>query len=157
MQLSSPGCLQPGTAHQRHFLLRLANLSPHPHMINMLRFCTACCYDWCHSIRNAYDLLDHSFSICLSVLSLFLHCPQSKLHWRWQMSISRRGWSLGPVKQEIRGACRGRWGWLKEALVLKEPWAVLEALKIPWLKAWFSERSKDKISWSGQAGLKELS
>lgn len=35
-------------------------------------------------------------------------------------------------------------GWLMGALVLKEPWAVLGALKISWFKVWFAERSKGK-------------
>lgn len=46
-----------------------------------------------------------------------------------------------PVNQ--RGMQRET-GWLMGALVLKEPWAVLEALKISWFKAWFAERSKGK-------------
>lgn len=61
----------------------------------------------------------------------------------------REGLELGHSETANQRGMQRETGWLMGALVLKEPWAVVESLKISWFKAWFAERSKARTLLTG--------
>lgn len=71
------------------------------HIINTLRFCIAAVAGATLSEMHATYLVIAFLYVCLSFLYSFLAPGQvkSKLDWKWQMGISRKGWSLGIVNQ----------------------------------------------------------